>query len=180
VPPLLHPRFAWGSNGQSRDLNGPALDSMTKKHHVPNRAEWPQGFHAEEIAGVERSQCSSELLPGPLPLALRCRLIPSSSRMLATVVSSDLDLQSVRRASRIFPYIPSPDSPGHSDHQLADVLLLPWSTDLLLRAVVFLAAAIWRNHPKERPRLHDLAALLPRFRAQSFGRRRRGDDVGSL
>jgi hypothetical protein len=56
---------------------------------------------------------------------------------------------------------------GHSDHQLADVLLLPWSTDLLLRAVVFLRRHLAKP-PQERPRLHDLAALFPLFRAKSF------------
>jgi hypothetical protein len=164
---LLHPRFAW-VNGNPGDLNGPTLELDDEEHHVPNRAEWPQGFHAEEIAGVERVPMAlHELLPGPLPLALRCRLDPFFQQDVGHRRSSDLDLQSGPKGVAYFRISPAQIRQGHSDHQLADVLLLPWSTDLLLRAVVFLRRHLAKP-PQERPRLHDLAALFPLFRAQSF------------
>ena len=47
----FHPLLAW-INSNPRDLDGPALEFDDEEHHVPNRAEWAQGFHAEEIAGA--------------------------------------------------------------------------------------------------------------------------------
>src|SRR5664279_696503 len=47
---LLHPLLA-GVNSNPRDLDGAALEFDHEEHHVPNRAECAQGFHAEEIAG---------------------------------------------------------------------------------------------------------------------------------
>jgi phenylacetate-coenzyme A ligase PaaK-like adenylate-forming protein len=48
---LLHPLLAW-VNSNPHDLDVAALEFDDEKHHVPNRAECAQGFHAEEIAGA--------------------------------------------------------------------------------------------------------------------------------
>src|ERR1019366_2084779 len=50
-PGRTHPFLAW-VNSNPRNLDGAALEFDDKEHHVPNRAEWAQGFHAEEIAGA--------------------------------------------------------------------------------------------------------------------------------
>jgi hypothetical protein len=41
-----------GVNSNPRDLDGAALEFDDEEHHVSNRGECAQGFHAEEVAGA--------------------------------------------------------------------------------------------------------------------------------
>ena len=50
---LLHP-LPIGIDLNSRDLDRAGLDLDDEKDHVANRAEEPQSFDAEEVAGVQR------------------------------------------------------------------------------------------------------------------------------
>jgi len=147
---LLHPRFAW-VNGNPGDLNGPTLELDDEEHHVPNRAEWPQGFHAEEIAGVERVQW---LFMNCFQVRFLSRSgagsIPSSSRMLATVVRPISIFNPVRRASRIFVY-PQPRFARAIAITSLRMSFFFRGRPTFFFELSYFCAAIWRNHPKSVP-----------------------------
>jgi hypothetical protein len=94
------------------NLHGATLDLDDEEHHVPNRAEWAQGFHAEEVTGIQRVPVHlQELLPGSLLLPLWRRLDSLFCQDVRHRRPSDLDLQA--RAKRVADNFP--DSKGGAE-----------------------------------------------------------------
>lgn len=99
---LFHP-LTIGIDVNSRNLDCAGLELDDEEHHVAGRAEWAQGFHAEEITRMQRVPVHfDERLPRPLLLPLSAGTIPSSAKMSATVVRPISMFNPVRSASRIF------------------------------------------------------------------------------
>jgi hypothetical protein len=79
---LFHP-LPIGIDANSHDLDRAGLELDHEKHHVADRTEEPQCFHAEEIEGVQRVPVHlHEPLPRPLAFPLWRRL---DSRLLQDV-----------------------------------------------------------------------------------------------
>src|ERR1035441_5636706 len=168
---LFHPLLAW-VDGYSSDLHRATFDLDDEEHHVPNRAEWSQGFHAEEVTGIQRIPVHlQKLLPRSLLLPLWRRLDSFLRQDVRHRRPSDLDLQP--RAKRVadLGIAPTEVLQGHLDHQLSYVPRLAWPPRLASGAVV-----LPRRQPtkpgQDRPWLDDLAALPPLLGAQLYARKR--------
>src|ERR1039457_4763880 len=168
---LFHPLLAW-VDGYPGDLDDAALDLDDEEHQVPNRAEWAQGFHAEEVTGIKRVPVHlQELLPRSLLLPLWRRLDSFLRQNVRHRRPSDLDLQP--RAKRVadLGIAPTEVLQGHLDHQLSYVPRLAWPPRLASGAVV-----LPRRQPakpgQDRPRLDDLAALPSLLGAQLYAQKR--------
>src|SRR5450759_696170 len=168
---LFHP-FPTGIDLYPDDLDGAALDLDDEEHHVPDRPRNPQGFHAEEIAGVERLPVHlHELLPRPLLFPLRRWLDASLRPDVGHRRPSDLDLQSGSKRVADLRVAPAEIGQRHIDHKFPDVLPLARPADPASRAIVLPRAQL--SEPRqERRRLHDLAVLPPLLGAQFLARDR--------